>query len=420
MLRIGFWRAHGLDDRWSETPALAGLSLEAHAKYVLGEAVHFEFFAHPDELVASDVDVAAISSVTGVWPFALDAIAQCKAAGKRVVVGGAHISAAPWSLPPEADLAVIGEGEALFTGALGRMLDGHALPRELGDARPLNLDNATWLPVAALAEGRSLAAVASRGCPYRCSFCSASRFWRGVRRFSPQYIASWIAERVGSFEQISFHDLMAAADVQWLTELAEALEPVGLGEKFRISLMSGRTNLVTPKLCQALKRLGVQLIGVGMESCSPPVLAKLKPHCTVEDHERAVRLCYEHEILLSSSFILGTPGESAHDLQATYDFIARWQGRYFRQGGIFVLTPYPGTPWWDYAMECGVLTEPVDWTRFRSCVGTLDWDWDAPLYLNEATMRRGETKRWQQAISRMCGERREDLMTPEGLRDEPR
>jgi radical SAM superfamily enzyme YgiQ (UPF0313 family) len=208
-----------------------------------------------------------------------------------------------------------------------------------------------------------------------------------------------------SGQSLSFFDLNFARDLTWLTEVVAALKGAGAADKWHVGNLASRTNLITEELHAALRPIQPARMGVGMESLSQRILSKLKPACTIEDHERAVRLSYKHKVQLCASFIIGTPGETAADLQATYDFIKHWQGKYFMQAGLFILTPYPGTVWWDFALEHGLVKQPTDWKAFHCCIGQADWSWDTSLYMNEQCMPRKDAQQWQQKISALCAGR---------------
>lgn len=411
-MRVGFWRAVGDDDRWAKRPSLAGLCLEAHAHDKLGLDVEFEFYATSDELLESGADVVAISAVTDVWAVATEVARRCRRQGQYVVLGGPHVSVAPESAAGVADAVVIGEGEEQFGSALVQLRFG---AREAGEPVViprrrcvLDLEQATWLPLAAPQGGGYLAASVTRGCRYNCTFCSARRMWQGsARRFSPAYIGEWFGKRRGTFDSVGFYDLTFLADLDWARATVEALRAAGAGRDFEVTMVSARTDLLTDEACELVASIGVPAIGVGMESCSQRILSKLKPGVTVKDHERAVRLCYKHGLVLQGSFIFGTPGETEDDLRATYEFLERWLGKHFQTAGLYALTPYPGTHWWKWALQRGIIEEPVDWSRWHLEARTLE-DWGACVYLNEDTLPRERTQRWRQRVSRLAHRRDPD------------
>lgn len=419
-MKVAFWRAIGKDNRWAAYPSLSELCLRAYGEKKLA-GLDWQHCATAEDLIQSDAGVAAISSATPVWPQALAAIEGAKAAGKTVIVGGPHVTVAR-SLGDKhstydclADCFVLGEGEGGFTEALVCLRDGGALPRFI-KMPPLDLEDMPSLPMTSQSGVSSLAGVVSRGCPYRCTFCAASLIWGGARAHTAEAIGSYMRDHVPDGWSLSFYDFMFMHNPHWLREVIAQLKDAGAGTRWRIGNVASRTNLITPEMHEILNQVGLERVGVGMESASPRILSLLKPNCALEDHERAAGLAYEHKRLLCASFIIGTPSETAEDLQATYDFIARWQGKYFMQAGLFVLVPYPGTRWWDYAVEQGIITYPVDWSRFQHCVGQADWSWDTAPYLNENTMPRLGAAEWQQRISALCQQRNPEETNPAGIR----
>ena len=407
-MRVGFWRAVGSDKRWIERQSLAGLCLEAHAHHVIGDSVQFEFLrtaANATEAVEQGrVDVLAVSSVTDVWAEALRVIEHA-AESCPVVVGGPHATLVPGAEPfPLGRVTyVMGEGEAAFVQVLQTLEAGRTpLPIVVGEQ--LDLGQAMWLPLATLDPSGYMAASVSRGCGYHCTFCSARRMWEGTRNFPPWYVEEWFRKRRQTFDSVGFYDLTFLADMGWAEATVTRLKRIGAGSAFDVTMVSARTDILTDAACELLKSIGVRVVGVGLESVSQRILAKLKPHVTVQDHERAVRLCYKHGLTLHGSFIFGTPGETDADLQATFDFISRWQGKGFQVSGLYILTPYPGTDWWHRARRMGLIQHPVDWSRWHLAARSPD-DWERVIYLNEEAMPRQRAREWRLRVGELARQR---------------
>jgi radical SAM superfamily enzyme YgiQ (UPF0313 family) len=413
-MKVAFWRAVGKDVRLAKVPSLAERCLQEYAQRTVPFAVEWQHCATSDELIRSGAHVAAVSSVTDTWPQAQAAMEAAKQAGKTVVVGGPHVTAAPGS-PCAADCQVIGEGESAFSRTLQLIADGVILPNTLA-AEPIDLLETPWLPMGVSTGNKKMLAVFSRGCPYRCTFCSASKAWGAVRHFSPQAIGNWCCEHMEDGYGLSLLDLIFAHDLSWLREAVHHLKLAGAGSRWILRNLASRTNLITDELHRVLIDVDLKCMSVGMESGSQPILSKLKPACTIEDHERAIQLAYKYGVELHATFVIGTPGETDKDLQRTCDFIEQWQGKYFVRAGLYILTPYPGTVWWDYANEHNLLGEPPDWSMLHCDVGGVDWSWNDSLYLNEETMPRERLREWYQRLVEVCRQRDPDNIRPSGLR----
>ena len=427
-MKVALWRAYAdADKRWHTVAALGLRSIVAHAQHC-GLDIDPVWCRTAADLLHADADVFAISSVTAAWPQAKAAAEQLVALGQFVVLGGSHITCLPESLP-RGCVGVLGEGEQTFADLLRIWLDDGEPGEAAGTVswagdvlrksppRPrIDLATAEHLPLYMAVGPDHLQAVATRGCCYRCWFCSASRCWSGkVTRFRPE----WVAEQVGAYfaatrepgqtvhvpkaQQpkqpggvVTFQDLHFASDPEWVGRCVAAMKANGAPDKWHVAGCSYSAKLAKPELFAQLKSVGCEWLGIGIESASPRILKKLKPHVTMADNEALLQLGRDMQIKICASFIVGTPGETEDDLKATRDFIAKWTGPYFQQSGLFMFTPYPGTPCWDDLLAKGKVSPDMD---FGLLTNGANPDRQRVFYCNPA-MKLSTAVKWRQAISR--------------------
>ena len=126
----------------------------------------------------------------------------------------------------------------------------------------------------------------------------------------------------------------------------------------------------------------------GAESGSDRVLAKIKTgSIRVADNQRAIDLLDKHGLGPRAAFMVGIPGETEEDLLKTIGFIKRNEGK-MAVSGFYLMTPFPGTPVWDQALERGLVSEDMDWSRLNLAFDSPDFRWDDFLYLNEDSLPR--------------------------------
>lgn len=306
--------------------------------------------------------------------------------GIPVVMGGVHISVLPRCLPQNAIAACLGEGEQTFVelvkAVMGGKTDGQTLKTIPGIAywegntliqtanRPCLADLDT-LPL----PDRSLFPIykhthifTSRGCPYRCVFCASSRFWDKVRFHSAEYIADEIDLLVRQFgvNFISFYDDLFVAKIERAEALARLLEKRGLLNKIGFSC-NCRANLANHDLAALLVRLGIKYVTMGLESGDEQTLRYLKgDNVTVAQNREAIRIFREHGLRINAYFIIGAPRETGAQIMKTYDFIRQSKPDLV---GVSVLTPFPGTPVWEYAKGRNLVAdESFDWTKLNTGV----------------------------------------------------
>lgn len=160
---------------------------------------------------------------------------------------------------------------------------------------------------------------------------------------------------------ISFFDDLFVASRSRLEKMVKMLEQRKLTGKIQFT-SNLRANVVDRELTVLLKRMGIVSVGLGLESGDDEVLGYLKADSvTVAQNYRAVELLKNAGIFTNASFIIGSPTETRAQIMKTYNFICSSRLDLF---DVYILTPYPGTPVWEYAKERGLVSEiDFDWSR---------------------------------------------------------
>jgi len=328
-------------------------------------------------------DIVGISTISQNFDIAKNYARIAKEKGCKTIMGGIHISSLPHTLPPEVDAGVIGEGEET-TLELVRLFSKYSdFPHhELMNIRGIvfrdgdNLIQTEPMPLLNSLDDLPLPArdlmsispatyvFSSRGCPYKCVFCASTRFFNRVRFFSPEYVVSEIEELVNNYsvKEIFFMDDLFIADKKRVLRIKELVKSKGLDKKIEFGV-SIRTNLITQEIVSILKEMGVRFVTCGLESGNPKSLKYLKGGSVSVGHNRmAIELCNNAGFRVVGSFVIGHPSETKHDMMDTYKFIKKNKLHY---ADVYVLTPFPGTPIWDYAKKRGLVSDDMDWSRLR-------------------------------------------------------
>jgi anaerobic magnesium-protoporphyrin IX monomethyl ester cyclase len=334
--------------------------------------------------------------------FAAAAAARRALPGALVVLGGVHPTALPEQTLrecPEADAAVIGEGEGPFCELLRLRAAGASFSAAPGAAwrdgpsirvnqRAPVVDDLDSLPPPAYdlldlgryephpTQYRRLPAFplyASRGCAHACSFCSAGLVHgRRVRRKS--------AERLLGEADC----LVRAAGARGLyIQDSSFLESADYAAAFCEKLISGRYSLswtcnaraeqLTPELARLLRRAGCWQVNVGAESASDDTLLRAGKGCGFEAVRRAAAAAQGAGLQLFASFILGLPGEGPREVEETIE-ASRGLGAHT---AIFYLpVPYPGTALREACRLEGGLREDAPWSDYSSA------EVRSPVYVN--------------------------------------
>ena len=358
-------------------------------------------------------DLIGISATTPMFDDAVNLSMRLKPLRIPIIIGGVHITSMTESLTKEFVLGVRGEGEetileivkilqeggtltqdvlSTINGIVFRQTDGSikTTPRR---PRILDLDS---LPMPdrskmSISRGGRVHMLTSRGCPYSCSFCSSSHFWGSKIKF--RGVDSVIEEiefliKEYTPRMLCFYDDFFLANHKRFFAIAERILSLGIHKKTRFFVTS-RASHITAEVCEALERINTRIVFMGFESASPKVLNYLKPEkANPEIYDHAIELLKRYNLIVSASFIIGSPEETIDDVRQTFQYIAKSR---IDSVGIYPLVAYPGTKVWKDAIRFGVVNpEKVDWKKID--------DWQTHYLARRLT--REEMKNWLSKLYR--------------------
>jgi len=338
--------------------------------------------------------IVGISSVTQTFKEAVALAEFIKRESKEtiIILGGHHISSLPYTMPECFDIAVLGEGEETFAELIKTIAqygnnseklysikgiafhDGNRITTT--EKRNL-IKDIDYIPFPArdiLKANPFSNVISSRGCPYKCIFCSSVNFWGAPRYHSAEYFISEIEEIIGKYKavHISIWDDLFIANKTRLQEVADAINRKKINQKVSFGCAL-RSNLVTDDICKLLKKINITRVSIGFESGSQRILDYLKcGSVTVEQHIKAVDLCKKYGFYTTGTFMIGTPGENQQDLEKTLGLVKtlKLEGG----GNISLTTPLPGTKLWSYARDNGLISNDADINR----IGLMSADFSDP------------------------------------------
>jgi anaerobic magnesium-protoporphyrin IX monomethyl ester cyclase len=334
------------------------------------------------ELDSFKPDVVGISSVTQNFNVATEYARMAKSAAAKVLIGGVHISLMPQSMTNNMDIGVIGEGEETIVDVFKNNFEnlenikGIAYwkggdvkltpPRELIE----NLDTIPYPARDLLDIEDHTLMFTSRGCPYRCIFCSSCKFWKTARFHSAEYVVNEIKLLKDKYhvKYIDIADDLFIADKKRLRDIVDLIKREKIDMKFGCD---ARANMVDDETMKLLKEMNVQKIVYGLESGNDRVLTYLKgidgkPTVTVQQNYDAVKIANKYGILVNAGFVIGSPDETREEILDTLR-LARTSGlNHFEP---YVITPLPGTGIWEIAKKKGLVSDNMDWSKLDVMFG---------------------------------------------------
>jgi anaerobic magnesium-protoporphyrin IX monomethyl ester cyclase len=177
-----------------------------------------------------------------------------------------------------------------------------------------------------------------RGCPYDCAYCETKKLWgRKCRAFSPQRVVEEIDHMVKNYGSKGIYFI----GDNFTIYKRQTVEICNLIKKHKLDIewaCDTRVDLISRDMLREMKDAGCRTIFFGVQSGSPRILKKLNTHITTEQVVQAFKLCREEGIQIACSFMLGIPGETVDDMEATFRF-AKKLGPDWCQFNVFIACP---------------------------------------------------------------------------------
>ena len=191
--------------------------------------------------------------------------------------------------------------------------------------------------------------IVSRGCPFRCKFCAAQKFWsKNYIYCSEDHVVNemmWLS-RHGA-RSVFFRDSTFTVNKKWMVSFCEAKRRAGIKMRW---ICNSRVNTLTEDLIIAMKDAGLEAIYFGVESGSQPILDYYKKGTTVDQARHAFALCHKYGIATAAYFMIGAPIETRADIEATRKLAHELKAKYTYW---FIYSPLPGSELYDDFIKRG-------------------------------------------------------------------
>lgn len=196
----------------------------------------------------------------------------------------------------------------------------------------LNFDNRTAIPI-----------LATRGCPYSCfHYCTYPlQQGRKIRARTPENIVSEIEYWCKKIQnpKFIFRDPVFSINRKHTVALCNLLIEKNLKINF---LVETHLKNLDNELMDLLKKAGLKLVYVGVESKHTDVLANInRTTISQDDQYETIKKLEEKNIYVKSMFMIGNPEDNEDKIQETIDYSKQLKNT-LAQFSVF--TPYPGTP----------------------------------------------------------------------------
>jgi len=381
-----------------------------------GHEIHFLNLNHVDGIVEDlireklSTDRYDFVLTGGISPFypdvknCVDSVRKCSTE-TRIIVGGGLVSSQPEIMFNllQPDYGVIGEGELtikeLFDclenngdintvdGLIFKNTDGRAIVTKSRDPI-INLDLIPWPDYEGLGfneflehmlpgdvhyhsifdKPRVYSIIASRSCPYSCTFC----YHPLGKKYRKRSIDNVMAELEYAIKKyniniIAFYDELFANDRPRITEfckrLTEFLKTIPWEVKWFCQM---RVDVLDAELITIMKNAGCYCLSLGLESYSATVLKSMNKKITPKQIDDALRLCHNHNMGFTGNFIFGDTAETFETYHETLTYWKENNAIIGNQVVLGLITLYQGSPIYQRAVEKGIIKNEIKFIEERA------------------------------------------------------
>jgi hypothetical protein len=351
----------------------------------------------PDEIVEHLDAETQVLGITHMFLHEWPTVREIAERAKRrlpnliVVLGGENPTAFwRWILDSTdaVDYCVLGEGEATMVELVARLRDGrgvddlHGIATRAGvstglSPRSTDIDTIPWpawefFPVERYMEcadnhgvnrGRSMPMLATRGCPYRCTFCSSPDMWttKYVTR-DPRAVVDEIRAYVERYHvnNVNFCDLTAIVKREWIVEFCGILREERLDLTWQLPTGT-RTEVMDAEVVQLLYETGCRNITYAPESGSERMLQVIKKKVQLVRMLESLRAARRAGLVTRVNIIIGHPQEQWADTWKSLRFLVRAALAGCNDAAVMIFAPYPGSADFQDLLQRGMVQFSPDY-----------------------------------------------------------
>lgn len=255
-----------------------------------------------------------------------EVVNQCKAMGKRVVLGGPYVTTTIENLP-NADHIFIGEAETTLAEFVADLESGNTKRTyKATDRPPLSLTPVPDFKIADLKQYSSMSVQYSRGCPFNCEFCDIIEIYGRVPRTksNPQMLAE-----LDALLDLGWRGTVFIVDDnfignkknvrKFMPALADWQEEHG--QPFSL-LTEASVNLADDEeLLSEMRRAGFRKVFLGIETPVEESLKEAQKSQNRGDLLASVKKIQSYGMEVMAGFIVGFDNDPEDIFQLQIDFI---------------------------------------------------------------------------------------------------
>lgn len=341
--------------------------------------------------VPADTTLVGITVIfTHEWPAVVRLVELIKdrLPNVQVILGGEHITSMPefCLATSKADYIVCGEGEETILELLSAIDDGSPLSeidglgwRDVNDIvinprrlRRIGIDDIPYpawhlfdvsvyndehLVGGMDTQRLNLPLLATRGCPYQCTFCSSPNMWtpRWIPR-DPKKVVDEIEHHVKKYGAGSFpfQDLTAIIQKEWIVQFCQELLDRGLDISWQFP--SGtRSEAIDAEVADLMRRTGMVSIAYAPESGSERTRKLIKKKMKTDKLMASIQASADADLNVACFLIIGFPHDTKEALRENIPFLKKIRRTGVTDLGIGYFFALPGTELFDSLYDADLI-----------------------------------------------------------------
>ena len=329
------------------------------------------------------------------WPIAKELARKIRVRFPKatLILGGEHVTAVPeFSLRDcrAFDYGVLGEGEETLVDLVTTLSSGGdvssvaglvyaqngSVTRTMPRRRVREVDEIPWpawdlVPLEnylernlryGVGEARAMPILATRGCPFACTFCSSPGMW--MRRWyprSPRNIVEEMKTYIDRYQvsNFDFSDLTVILRRDWIVKFCQEIIDQDLKISWQVPAGT-RSEAVDDDVASLLACAGHRNIVYAPETGSERMLRILKKKVDLKNMIQSMRDCVRQGMSVKLNMIMGFPGETPADIRRTYSLLTKAARIGVDDAVIATFIPYPGSEIFDDLQRGGRLPDLDD------------------------------------------------------------
>jgi len=341
---------------------------------------------------------------THEWPAVahLTRLIKARLPETEIVLGGEHVTSMPefCMMTSPADYVVMGEGEETIVELMDALKNGNDVSDILGigyragDSLQINsrrqrreaVDDIAWpdwapFDVRAYHQNRfvggmysdqlTMPILATRGCPYQCTYCSAPNMWlpRWIPR-DPIKVVDEIEHYMNAYgaRNFPFQDLTAIIQKDWIRDFCQEILRRDL--KFTWQLPTGtRSEAIDPEIAKLLKASGMTSMAYAPESGSETTRKFIKKKMKTGRLFDSIDAAVSADLNVATFLVIGFPHDNAENLAENYEFIDRLADHGITDLSVGFYMALPGTELFHSLYDSGRIR--LDRAYFRHILDSL-------------------------------------------------